>query len=70
MSEGGARGLDRARCVGVHGDEDGTGIVGVGESTDTARYTGLKVSFEHIPAIGDFEWLGVPMPEIGHPKAS
>ena len=48
----------------------GARAVTLGESTDGARYTGLKISFEHIPAIADFGWLGVPIPEIGAPEAS
>ena len=49
----------------------GARAVTLGDSHDrTGRYTGLKISFEHIPAIGDFEWLGISIPEIGHRKAS
>ena len=48
----------------------GARAVTLGESTDGARYAGLKISFEHIPAIDDFEWLGVPIPELGALEAS
>lgn len=49
--------LDAAR--GRFGDS----AVTVGDSADqTGRYTGLKISFEYIPDISDFEWLGVEMP--------
>ena len=44
----------------------GARAITVGDSADaSARYTGLKISFEHIPDIADFEWLGVAVPEIG-----
>ena len=44
----------------------GAKAITIGESADrSARYTGLKISFEHIPDIADFEWLGVAVPEIG-----
>ena len=42
----------------------GARAVTLGDSLDrTGRYTGLKISFEHIPAISDFKWLGVEVPE-------
>ena len=38
----------------------------LGETHDAARYTGLKISFEHIPSTEDFAWLGVEVPQVGH----
>ena len=44
----------------------GARAVTLGDSTDrTGRYTGLKISFEHIPSVDDFAWLGVQVPETG-----
>lgn len=43
----------------------GAHAVTLGDSVDrTGRYTGLKISFEHIPHLSDFEWLGIEMPQI------
>ena len=61
-----ARGDDR-----VHGLLDtvrarfGARALTLGESQDrSARYTGLKTSFEHIPALEDFAWLGIEVPRV------
>ena len=43
----------------------GARAVTLGESADRkGKYTGLKISFEHIPDIVDFEWLGIDVPQI------
>ena len=47
----------------------GAKAITIGDSTDaSARYTGLKIAFEHIPDTADFDWLGVSMPEVGPGK--
>lgn len=49
----------------------GARAVTLGDSTDrTGRYTGLKISFEHIPGVEDFAWLGIRVPEVRAPCAS
>ena len=40
----------------------------LGASTDRARYTGLKIAFQHIPDIEDFYWLDVEVPEVHPPE--
>ena len=46
----------------------GARAITVGDSLDrTGPYTGLKISFEHIPALRTFRWLGVDVPAIGPP---
>ena len=38
----------------------------LGESADrTGRYTGVKISFEHIPSLDEFAWLGIEVPPVG-----
>ena len=47
----------------------GARAVTLGESTDrSGRYTGLKISFEHIPDLEQFAWLGIAVPEPGAPQ--
>ena len=46
----------------------GARAVTLGESTDPARDTGLKISFEHIPDMEDFRWLGIDVPDV-RPRA-
>ena len=49
----------------------GARAITMGDSADaSARYTGLKISFEHIPDPADFDWLGVSMPQVGPGKTS
>ena len=37
----------------------------LGESLDrSARYTGLKIAFEHIPALEDYARLGIEVPRV------
>ena len=44
----------------------GARAIALGDSMDrTGRYTGVKIAFEHIPAIAEFEWLGIEVPEVG-----
>ena len=44
----------------------GARAIALGDSIDrSGRYTGVKIAFEHIPAIGEFEWLGIEVPEVG-----
>ena len=44
----------------------GARAIALGDSMDrTGRYTGVKIVFEHIPAIAEFEWLGIEVPEVG-----
>ena len=26
----------------------------------------MKIAFEHVPAIAEFEWLGIEVPEVGN----
>ena len=48
----------------------GARAISLGDTRDdTARYTGLEISFEHIPEIADFEWLGIEVPRVGPPTA-
>ena len=61
-----ARGDDRVQGLleTVRG-RFGARAISLDDSADrTARYTGLKISFEHIPDIADFEWLGIEMPRV------
>ena len=38
----------------------GAKAITLGDSADRAgHYTGVKIAFEHIPAIAEFEWLGI-----------
>ena len=49
-------------------DRFGAKAITVGDSLDrTGPYTGLKISFEHIPATETFRWLGVELPTIDPP---
>lgn len=49
-------------------DRFGARAITVGDSADrTGPYTGLKISFEHIPARETFRWLGVDLPVIEPP---
>ena len=44
----------------------GARAIALGDSVDrSGRYTGVKIAFEHIPAIAEFEWLGIEVPEVG-----
>ena len=44
----------------------GARAIALGDSMDrSGRYTGVKIAFEHIPAIAEFEWLGIEVPEVG-----
>ena len=44
----------------------GARAIALGDSIDRAgRYTGVKIAFEHIPAVAEFEWLGIEVPEVG-----
>ena len=44
----------------------GARAIALGDSIDrTGRYTGVKIAFEHIPAVAEFEWLGIEVPEVG-----
>ena len=44
----------------------GARAVTLGDSLDrSGRYTGLKISFEHIPEVADFAWLGIDVPTVG-----
>ena len=45
----------------------GARAIALGDSMDrSGRYTGVKIAFEHIPAITEFEWLGIEVPEVGN----
>lgn len=49
-------------------DRFGARAITVGDSLDkTGPYTGLKISFEHIPSAQAFRWLGRELPTIGRP---
>ena len=43
----------------------GARAIALGDSIDrSGRYTGVKIAFEHIPAVAEFEWLGIEVPEV------
>ena len=45
----------------------GARAIALGDSMDrSGRYTGVKIAFEHVPAIAEFEWLGIEVPEVGN----
>ena len=44
----------------------GARAIALGDSVDRwGRYTGVKIAFEHIPAVAEFEWLGIEVPKVG-----
>ena len=48
-------------------DRYGARSLTLGEANDPARYTGLKISFQHAPTQEEFEWHGIEMPAVGPP---
>ena len=44
----------------------GARAIALGDSIDrSGRYTGVKIAFEHIPGVAEFEWLGIEVPKVG-----
>ena len=48
----------------------GARAVALGDTRDPAPYTGVKISFEHIPSVQTFEWLGITVPQITPPPGA